>query len=107
MTVNDALTRIKAIHETKSHDYAKADNIFSNFEFAAGIADEFPAGPDKVFSAIMGIKLARMAELLAENKTPKHESVDESFLDLCTYGVLWWTWYSTQQTDDDQYGWGV
>ena len=74
-------------HDAKSHDYAKIENRYSNFEFAAAIADEFPDGPDRVFATMLGIKLARLAELLSQGKDPKHESVEDTFLDLSNYAV--------------------
>ena len=81
-TFADALRQMEDTHE----------NRYSNFEFAAAIADELPDGPDHVFATMIGIKLARLAELLSEGKTPKHESVEDTFLDLSNYAVLWWTW---------------
>ena len=94
----EALARMRVTHDAKSHDYAKAENRYSNFEFAAMIADEFPDGPDRVFATMMGIKLARLAELLSQDKAPKHESLEDTFLDLSNYAVLWWTWRSKQMT---------
>lgn len=91
-TFPDALRQMEDTHDAKSYDYAKIENRYSNFEFAAAIADEFPDGPDHVFATMLGIKLARLAELLSEGKTPKHESIEDTFLDLSNYAVLWWTW---------------
>jgi len=97
-TFADALRRMEETHDAKSHDYAKIENRYSNFEFAAAIADEFPDGPDRVFATMLGIKLARLAELLSQGKDPKHESVEDTFLDLSNYAVLWWTWRSKEVT---------
>ncbi len=106
-TFTDAVEQMRRVHQAKSHDYAKDTNPYSNFEFAARIADEFPDGPDRVFATMMAIKLARLAELLSQHKTPKHESIEDTFLDLCNYGVLWWTWRSRQAPSVDGHGWGV
>ena len=95
-TYTEAVQRMGEVHDAKSHDYAKDHNRYSNFEFAAQLADEFPDGPDRVFATMIGIKLARLAELLKNHKTPKHESIEDTFLDLSNYGVLWWTWRSRQ-----------
>lgn len=92
MTFAEAVAAMARVSESKSHDYAQAGNRYSNFEFAAQVADEFPDGPDRVFATMLAVKLARLAELLNQQKTPKHESVEDTFLDLCNYGVLWWTW---------------
>jgi hypothetical protein len=113
LTFTDATAQMARVHDAKSHDYAKAENRYSNFEFTAQIADAFPDGPDRVFATMMGIKLARLAELLSQQKTPKHESIEDTFLDLCNYGVLWWTWRSKQNDNTlsgDELlntGWGV
>lgn len=108
----DATQRMREVHDAKSYDYAQEGNRYSNFETAAHLASQFPDGPDKVFATLMGVKLARLSELLTTQKTPKHESIEDTFLDLCNYGVLWWTWRSrthlaNQSTDADTYDWGV
>lgn len=86
-----ALQRMEATHDAKSHDYATDDNPYSNFDFAATVAERFGEPHDHVFATMVGIKLARLGELLGRGKTPKHESIDDTFLDLANYVVLWWT----------------
>lgn len=107
LSFTEATQQMARVHAAKSHDYAADTNPYSNFEFSAAIADQFPAGPDRVFATMMAIKLARLAELLSQHKTPKHESIEDTFLDLCNYGVLWWTWRSQQTPSVDGHGWGV
>lgn len=85
-----ALRRMQATHDAKSHDYAREDNPYANFDFAAELAARFTSPMDAVFATMVGIKLARLGELTS-GKTPKHESIDDSFLDLANYVVLWWT----------------
>lgn len=85
-----ALRRMQATHDAKSHDYAREDNPYANFDFAAEVTARFAAPMDRVFATMVGIKLARLGELTS-GKAPKHESIDDSFLDLANYVVLWWT----------------
>ena len=81
----DHLDRMRAIHDAKSHDYATVDDPFSNFKLAADVAG---VSTDTVFATLIGVKLARLRELLA-GKEPKHESIDDSLLDLSVYAALW------------------
>ena len=90
-TLNKILEDIKAIHDKKSADYATDANPYSNFERAATIASWFTDDIDKVFATMIGIKLARIAEL-SSGKEPKNESLNDSRLDLCTYNVLWYSY---------------
>lgn len=73
------------MHEAKNNDYASDSNPFSNFEMAAHLAG---CPVDTVFRVLIGIKLARLHELL-KGKTPKNESIADSKLDLAVYSALW------------------
>lgn len=86
--VPQILKEIQNIHDRKNADYAQESNPWSNFERAAVIASWINNPLDKVFATLIGIKLARMAELL-NGKKPNNESLADSFLDMNTYGVLW------------------
>lgn len=79
------LERMRVVHEAKNSDYASDDNPYSNFELAAAVAG---CAPDTVFRVLIGVKLARLDELL-KGKTPNHESIDDSLLDLSVYAALW------------------
>lgn len=83
------LERMAEIHNRKSHDYARDDNAFSNFEYAALVAQPFTDPVDRVFATMIGIKLARLAELTAAGKEPQNESLRDTFDDLATYAALW------------------
>lgn len=76
---------MRAVHDAKNHDYARDDDPLSNFRFAATVAG---VPMDTVFRVLLGVKLARLDELL-KGKTPKHESIDDSLLDLSVYAALW------------------
>lgn len=81
------LTAAAEIHDRKNHDYAQKDNPFSNFERASIIASWFNHPVHKSFAMLIGVKLARAAELL-NGKTPKNESIDDTMLDCFVYNGL-------------------
>lgn len=80
---------IKEIHDNKSHDYAQDANPYSNFEYAALVAERFTDPIDRVFATMMGIKMARLAELTSAGKTPKNEALQDTRRDLANYGMIW------------------
>lgn len=79
------LAKMKAIHESKSHDYASSGNPFSNFELAANIAG---ITVEQGMRFLCGIKLARLLELEDTGKVPNNESIADSEFDLATYAAL-------------------
>lgn len=79
------LERMRAIHATKNQDYATAEDPYSNFKAAAATAG---VSVDQVFATLIGVKLARLRELM-DGRSPNHESVDDSLLDLSVYAALW------------------
>lgn len=85
---HDLLDKARIIHDRKNHDYAQEDNPFSNFQRAAEIVSWFENDIDKVFVTLIGVKLARLAEL-CNGKEAKNESVDDTGLDLFVYCGLW------------------
>lgn len=84
----ELLEQSKAIHLKKNQDYANESNPFSNFERSSLLMEWFSNPTDKSFVALIGTKLARIAEL-SDGRTPNNESLDDSFLDLLTYVGLW------------------
>jgi hypothetical protein len=82
------LSEMRELHEKKNHDYARDDDPFSNFTFAAEIADGF-TGSDAVFATMIGIKLARLKELRGKGKDAQNESAHDSLKDLAMYAALW------------------
>ena len=78
---DDAYSLVKG----KSTDYAELENKFSNFEqaaIAAGVAVE------QVFLVLIGVKLARLTQLMTTEKSPNFESIDDNLLDLINYPGL-------------------
>lgn len=55
------LERMAAVHDAKSDDYATTADPLSNFKFAATAAG---TDTDTVFRVLIGVKLARLNELL-------------------------------------------
>ena len=95
---NEILEECKAIHDKKEHDYAKMEDPFSNFRFAARLAEEFTNPIDKVFATIIGIKEARLIEL-RNGKEPKNESVRDNHLDLINYCILWLDYWDREKDE--------
>lgn len=93
--VMDILKQIETIHTRKNQDYSAPGKSFENFERAAILSGWFFNDIDKVFTNHIGTKLARLSTLLNSNKEPNNESVEDSFLDLCTYCILWYAYYKT------------
>ena len=91
----------KEIHLRKNQDYASEENPFSNFERSALIASWFDDRVDKSFAILVGTKLARLAELL-NGKTPKNESIYDTFLDLGTYCFLWGSYIVRKERKNDR-----
>jgi len=83
------LEKIKSIHEKKNEDYSSKGSAFENFERSSVISSWFKHDLDKTFSVLIGTKLARLAVLLSSERPPNNESIDDSFLDLATYCILW------------------
>lgn len=83
------LSKMAAIHDKKSEDYASAANRYSNFEFAAHCASVFTDPLDQAFAVLIGVKLARLGELCSSGKTPNHESIQDTRVDLANYAALW------------------
>lgn len=85
---SEILDKCRELHEKKSHDYAQDDNPFSNFEYAAKVAEPFTDPVDKVFATLIGVKLARLAEL-RKGKEPKNESIEDTCIDFVNYAAIW------------------
>jgi len=87
------LNQIKVIHEKKNQDYSAKDNAYENFERASRLISWFNNDIDKTFVNHIATKLARLATLLNNMQTPQNESIEDSYLDLCVYCILWYGQY--------------
>ena len=83
---DDVLKQMAEVHDSKNEDYAADDNPFSNFE---GVAQSTGLTVDQVFQVMLGIKQERLKQLVGTDKTPNHESVDDTVLDGANYYALW------------------
>ena len=83
--IYDEFQEAYALVEGKASDYAEDDNVFSNFEFAANAA-EVTVG--QIFLSLIGVKMARLQQLIGNDKTPNNESIDDTLLDLMNYAGL-------------------
>lgn len=90
MTPAEFLEKGKQIIESKGHDYTKDPkaNQFENFEKSGLIGSWFDDPVDRAFAVLIGTKLARLATLL-NGKSPKNESIEDTFLDMMNYAALW------------------
>jgi hypothetical protein len=83
-----SLDTIKKIHKDKNDDYALDSNPYFNFDVQQYVMELFNDPRDKVFASLIGLKLARIANLLNQSGQPKNESIDDSFIDFATYILL-------------------
>jgi len=67
----------------KANDYAKDEDVFSNFKKIAFTCD-IPI--EKTFVMFMEVKLARIMELI--KKDAKNESTEDSLKDIANYACL-------------------
>jgi hypothetical protein len=69
----------------KANDYASEKDCFSNFKIISQIA-QIPI--EQVFMVFLGVKVARLSELVGNGKTAQNESVIDSLKDLANYSCL-------------------
>jgi hypothetical protein len=84
-------TEIQALRDTlelKNSDYANIDDMFANFNKVACMNG---TSPRHVFLTMIGVKVARLAEL-SSGKHPKNEAMEDSIKDLMGYSILWKIW---------------
>lgn len=76
---------------SKGDDYTtdRLSNQHENFERVAMIAAWFTNDMDKPYAVLMATKIVRLAALLSGDKTPKNESVLDTFVDMTNYAALW------------------
>ena len=79
-----------AICDSKAHDYAGED-LLANFKRMSEIAKQYRINfsnlPEyALFMCLM--KIDRIMNLLKDEKTPKNEALNDSFVDLFNYSIL-------------------
>lgn len=91
--------KIMEVTSLKRHDYANTD-VLSNFKGVSTAAKALgiDIGDPVQYSLFMVIlKIARLSNLLNSAKTPKNESVEDSFLDGINYFKLALCCYKDKQ----------
>lgn len=90
------LDKIKATHLKKRADYSDPRDPFSNFKEAALMAG---ITTSQSFELLIGIKQARIKQLLQPNRIAVNESLEDSLLDRAVYAFLALA-YFMEQTDE-------
>jgi len=85
----NALEKMKEIHIKKNEDYANEQNPFSNFDESEHFLEMFPNPRDGAFAWPIGTKISRLSNLLNSGKTANHESIEDTFIDIANYLLLW------------------
>ena len=86
--VLETFEKLGRLHKTKNDDYSGDKGSFFNFDFAEFVSSHFTSARDKVYATMVGIKLARLAVVMARNKV-NHESTEDTFDDLILYCTIW------------------
>lgn len=89
-----------AVMEGKNVDYAEDQDPFSNIRFAsmgAGIS------MDQGFIFLQCIKIARLKNLLVNNRTPKNEAVEDTIGDGMNYHNMHKTYRQLKDIPDNDY----
>ena len=69
----------------KNHDYADGGDMFSNFKFAGEAAGVTSA---QSILVLMGVKIARLTQLVGNGKVPMNEKIEDTIMDLINYTLL-------------------
>lgn len=86
--LNFIINTCMSILDSKKHDYSKSDNRYSNFEFTKEYAQNYVSNVEGVFVVMLGVKVARLIELIGNDKNPNNESILDSVIDLMNYRLL-------------------
>ena len=99
-TPQEFLENGKKVIESKNHDYTTdgTKDMYENFRRQAELLSWFRNPIDASFVCCIGIKLSRLAALL-DNKTPRNESIVDSFQDLTNYCALWAGWRTSSKLE--------
>ncbi len=84
-----SLEQMKELHLKKNADYASEANPFDNFDVSEYLISKFKYDRDKVFVWPIATKLARLGNLLSSDNPPNNESIEDSFIDIANYILLW------------------
>jgi hypothetical protein len=82
--IDDFTIRMKELLLSKGRDYANEDKL-SNFKNVATSTNQLP---EKVVLTLMGVKLARLSNLIIQGAPANHESIDDTLIDMANYAAL-------------------
>lgn len=84
------LKEMAELHDRKSHDYTANENPFGNYYFAGQMANLFShSWRDAGFVGRMAEKIYRIANLEAQAKNPKNETIEDTERDILVIVTLW------------------
>ena len=79
------LNRCLQLLASKNSDYSETQDAFSNFKLAAQIAG---ISSEQTLLSLLGMKFARLQQLTGKGKQPKHESIEDTLVDIINYTLL-------------------
>lgn len=79
------LDEIRELNRRKRGDYASDADPWSNFR-EAGEHAGLPAG--KIVEALIGVKNARLRNLVDSERSPNNESVEDTLVDRAVYSII-------------------
>ena len=82
--LSNIFDKISEIQLSKGDDYANSDRL-SNFKLAGNICG---LTPEQNCLSLIATKVARLGVLISGESKPNNESVDDSIIDLISYGTL-------------------
>jgi hypothetical protein len=78
-------SKMKKLILSKRQDYSEDTDVMSNFKVAGDLSG---LGSAMECLALISMKVARLSALLSEGKSPNHESMQDSLVDLANYAFL-------------------
>lgn len=100
----EMLEKAKAIHLKKNQDYTTdpTANPFENFDRSNLLLNWFPEEYRSI-TGLIGVKLARLGALLTSKRTPNNEALDDTFLDLIVYCIIFYClWKRNTRPNEDR-----
>lgn len=95
--------KILKVANSKAHDYATED-VLNNFKTVSAAAKELGLNvtdPTNYALFMVLLKIARISNLINNNKWPNNESIDDSFLDGINYFKLAYCNYKDRKIELD------
>ncbi len=86
--------------QLKMADYSHEEDPWSNFRVAATVAG---CTVNQAFLVLMGVKVARLENLLNSGATPANESVEDTLQDLVLYAAIHKSYLELKDSYDDSY----